>query len=1175
MITALQFIDILEEKDLLPPDLVRLLRDRIQSSPDPVTAVDVAKRLIKMERLTPALAERILTTPYRQPQAEEDDDLGLVPLEDEKPKDEKPEPDELGLAPMDDEPSPPKKETPRPPAAKTKPRKAPKEKPPAEKPPEQAEVPSKLGGSLLDEEMGLSAGEPGGGPLDNLLADTAMDTSLAAEGSPLAPVAGKRRGLRGLFSRKKVPGRKTNVWDSPLMLVGGGTLLGLIILGAILLYLQMRQSGDELLQLANDDYRAGSYTQAIYKYNVYLEKCPGHDGVSLARVRRGLAQLRQAAESGGNWPKSLEVANKVLAKIAPEDDFREARSELASLLPAIAEGLAKKARETLDLKMVTLSREALALVDKYVPKSLRPSTRLDDINASLALAERQISYGKELAKAVAAIGEAVTKSEPGRAYQIRRALLKDYPEAADDLTLQKAMLAISQAEQATVKRVDKPQAAQATERPTPLLATTTLARRETKQEVPADKGQVVFALAEGGAYALDASTGKVLWRRFVGYDVDGRSPAFPPTPVDAKAGSDAILVDAAHNELLRVESASGKLRWRHPLEEPFDAHPVVADGQLLIATRGGRLVSIDLASGESSGYTQLPQQLRVAPAVDARRSSIYQVAEHSNLFVLSSSGGECRQVVYLGHELGSITAGPIVAGGFLIVAENDLASNGRLRVLSLDAEGEAPAGTQVQSLRLKGHVDRPPRVSGSRLLVTTDRAAYYVFELSGTDPKTPLMKVAEITAAGEEGIVHFALFARSRFWIADNQLARYDVQASRGRLVPKWIVDETCGFLMPPEAVGQAVVGVRRKPGVPGVLVAAVDAEEGGRLWQTHLAAHLAAEPIVDTRAGGLTAVTSSGGMYRLDLASVKGQTVVDRPTLAVEMAELGRPLADVIQLGAGRLALSTASGSKQIIVYDPQQTQNRFQRCALPYPLACLPVAFGGGLLAPCRIGQVFLVDPLSSANLMEPFQPRLEAGEKLNWHRPAVADGDTIIMADGAKRLYRLGVKKTPKPHLVALAQVDLDEEIVSSPAVIGTTAYIADAGDTLSAFELPELNRGKQWPLSGKCTWGPTRLGDCVLAASEDELFCLSADQKLRWRIELPHGRLVGAPLALDGKYLLATASGVVWAADPATGKELAKLELGRPLSTGPVAVADQLLLGGQDGSLYRIKRVVGSE
>ncbi len=85
MISALQFVDILEEKDLLPPELVRLLRDRINSSSEPVTAIDVAKRLIAMGRLTSALAERILTASYKQPKVEVDelDELSLAPLEDE------------------------------------------------------------------------------------------------------------------------------------------------------------------------------------------------------------------------------------------------------------------------------------------------------------------------------------------------------------------------------------------------------------------------------------------------------------------------------------------------------------------------------------------------------------------------------------------------------------------------------------------------------------------------------------------------------------------------------------------------------------------------------------------------------------------------------------------------------------------------------------------------------------------------------------------------------------------------------------------------------------------------------------------------------------------------------------------------------------------------------------
>jgi len=63
MISAEQFLDILEQKDLLPGEFIRILRQRVAESIKPVTAVGVARQLIKMGHLTPALAERLLAAP--------------------------------------------------------------------------------------------------------------------------------------------------------------------------------------------------------------------------------------------------------------------------------------------------------------------------------------------------------------------------------------------------------------------------------------------------------------------------------------------------------------------------------------------------------------------------------------------------------------------------------------------------------------------------------------------------------------------------------------------------------------------------------------------------------------------------------------------------------------------------------------------------------------------------------------------------------------------------------------------------------------------------------------------------------------------------------------------------------------------------------------------------------
>jgi hypothetical protein len=86
----------------------------------------------------------------------------------------------------------------------------------------------------------------------------------------------------------------------------------------------------------------------------------------------------------------------------------------------------------------------------------------------------------------------------------------------------------------------------------------------------------------------------------------------------------------------------------------------------------------------------------------------------------------------------------------------------------------------------------------------------------------------------------------------------------------------------------------------------------------------------------------------------------------------------------------------------------------------------------------------------------------------------------------------------------------------------------------------------------------------------LHCLDAEGKLLWQVPLPYGPLAGDPLELDGAYVLAAAVGVIWRIDPATGNELARIETGYPLATGPTLLGEDLLVAGEDGSLYKVPK-----
>src|SRR5690606_20901692 len=118
---------------------------------------------------------------------------------------------------------------------------------------------------------------------------------------PPLPAAAPLAPLKKKFRYYRLP-RGVPAWDSPLILLGGGGLVLLLLIGSFVWWSLGRTSGDQVFAAAEADYSSGAYTQAIHKYDQFLRRFPRHASVSMARVHRGLAQLRVATENGTDWP---------------------------------------------------------------------------------------------------------------------------------------------------------------------------------------------------------------------------------------------------------------------------------------------------------------------------------------------------------------------------------------------------------------------------------------------------------------------------------------------------------------------------------------------------------------------------------------------------------------------------------------------------------------------------------------------------------------------------------------------------------------------------------------------------------------------------------------------------------------------------------------------------------
>jgi len=1232
----------------------------------------LAKRLLRVakERTPPPDAAPAAAPPEKAPPAMETEELGLAPLEEEQDMDLPPleeeqdldlapleeEQDGLGLAPLEEDkpttgpaaakqqgppaakPRQPDKQKPQQPV-KQQPKKAVREKPgqpahgkpvqaapqkPVEKPSEGP--PSAAAGSLIDEELPPLAeeyaGPAGTGPLDGLLADASLAT---AAGSPLAPIVPKKKkGLKGLFTRKrKKRDQKANEWDSSLLLVGGGALLVLVILGVVLVLTLGRETGNDAWGQADGEYRDGNWRQAIDKYTQFIDKFPSHPRAGEAWVKRGLARLREAMPQGTtDWTAALVKAREVLEEISVKTEFKQQQGDASGMLLAIAEGLAGQAREKADPALLDQAEQAVELHANYVAERVWDTGRLARLDELMNLTRLTVECGEKLEQAIDAMVAAGREGNADKAYQIRRDFLKQYAGLSPkdrqrlrlDSRLRDAAVEVSQAQRTAVKWVEKNQPAETAPADTNVEAAVALARPVTTGEAPGVTGHVVVATAGEAAYGLDATTGKVLWRWFLGFDTNLRGPGFPPTLLSEEPESDVLLVAPDRRELLclktRCPEEKDRLRWRFPLGEPFDAHPVIDGGRILLAARSGRLVAIDCRSGESAGYLQLPQELRVAPAVDPDRGLIYQVAEHSDLFVLEmdDAGGGCHQVVHLEHKPGSITVPPVLVAvppmmehNLLLVTENDRSTSCRLRVFRVEQTDEGLSLTEVQQpFRLEGNVNTRPLVEAQKVLVVTDTSGVAIFKLTRTDGEARLRQLVRTTPGDEKHLLRFPVIRGDHFWIADDKLTKYEILGAYERRVFKWSTDENSIFQQPPRIIGETIFHVRRCASMPGVTVTAMGTlkpEEIGeapgdvpRYWETRIAAPPAAAPFPEAEGDKITVVTSAGELYRIDAAAVSGRSVCDEPTAVINPTEIALPVKSVVRVGesihpgGGDLLAISSPGQHPapIALFDMRQ-QNLLVTLLLPDTLACSPAGLGGGMLVPCTSGQVHYLDPRSGRKLSEPFEPApLQPGVEVLWRLPGAAGAKEVVLADGRAGLYLASVEDGPPPDLKAVARAEeLPAPIVSPVAVAASedgarrVAYAVDEAHTLAAFTLPDLARQVVRQLDARCVWGPRAVGGRVMLATEDNwLLCLGADGKIVWQSPLPYGPLAGSPLKTDQGYILAATTGTIWRIDLETGRQIGDaFETGRPLATGPVASGNHLLLGGTDGTLYRVSAACG--
>ena len=647
----------------------------------------------------------------------------------------------------------------------------------------------------------------------------------------------------------------------------------------------------------------GDYRTAIRDFDSFLTGHPEDPRAGKARVLRALSNVRQyVSVSGGTWSTALEAADEMVRQVGALPEFRDERGELAELVIRIGEGLADRARHAADPKALKEAESSISLhaeiagepAPAFLKRSRLPGL-LEDARAAVRKADIR-------AAALAAMDLAISNGSAAGAYKARDELIDRYTDLAQDRELLSRMTQANELIRRAVE-VDLARKRAATSpRREPLGSPTSLVLRSSLERpatVPAP-GSIVYALADGFAYALDAATGAPLWQLPVGL----ASP-FAPQPI---AGDSTVLVvDARHDELLRLDARTGKLIWRHELGEPVESPPLVLGEQLYQVLPGGSLIVMELKSGERRTTVKLGVPLSHAPASDEQGRFLYVLGRRDNLFVLAREGLACLAVEYLGHEEGSLPCQPVRIGRFLIVVENNRPTDSRWLILVLDDEGAKVR--QVQQIDVPGWSWGAPASSGSVIWATGDRGGVEAFALGDYASNSPVRSLARHNPdAASSGPAFGKALSERELWLGAGRSGRFVLDPERGELALQSALGVLGAALAPVQWAGRRVVLTFQYPQVGGTLLVGVDPVSGSLAWQTVLGSHWPTPLQHPPRGDALETLGQNGHLSVLSVDQLQSGGFVE--ILLPRAGETSLPSGTVLRLaGDGRESLVLAPG--------------------------------------------------------------------------------------------------------------------------------------------------------------------------------------------------------------------------------------------------------------------------
>jgi outer membrane protein assembly factor BamB len=957
--------------------------------------------------------------------------------------------------------------------------------------------------------------------------------------------------------------------------IGLGTGALILLLASVTIWLIIgRTRSRQLYDLAQEEMKAGKYTQSIRLFKEFLDKYPRNNLAPEAKANLWRSQILTEIDGGvPAWEKGVKRLEEFIVEYREHPDFKNLQKDIREYSKQIALGTAADAEKNRTRALLPVAKNARRILERYPPKKGTSEKLRKQIRTAYENAEAAIVKQEKLDETIASVAKSLKAGNTQEALATRLRLLARYPELEGEKTLGKTLPQILKSERELVARTEPNRDALTTEQRVGLPLAATIAFHSRPRSDGDSDGRAAFIVAKDCCYGIDAVTGRPLWRRVI-----GRDTPFSPLPVSTVRGTQVVetllLFESASQNLSLVELRSGKLLWRQPLGERPSGPPRLHEGQIYLATASRHLFAIEVESGRIVTRLEFPQAVLGPPALVGETDRLVIAGEQGVCYTLSIRPLECSRVSYTGHQPSSIESPLVEMGPLLLIAENADRSC-LLRVI--DASAESGRVRQVASYSLKGQVRDRAIIRGKDLFVPFEAEQLAAFTVTNPDDvadSDETTALAFVDAHAEKEPVSTPIFLTAG---SDGQLWMASTALRKLRLTSRKIQTEPASaapgeFTQPLQSSGNDFFIARKLPlgGAVFFSHAARSNLEGN--WSTVLGAKILATIPADS--GSFVCVTEGGSVFRVQQSQLVSGAFLTKESDLIDLPENTSTVLKATALGNGQIAVWI--GGKQPTLWTVNKLGLVDRMWKLEEELQTAPVLLSAGIVLPYR-GRIAIQRIQPGAAPVRDFRAAAGGEEPPRWRQLLALDETRLVAVDSLGRMSGVRYVTTSVPELSQIRSIEFGQPIDGPVTLANGKLAVADAGRRLQIFNASNLESSGEVALEAAATNAPWIIADRLyVETGRNTLNCyrLALKGKPIWSIPLGGASLSGAPLHIGEALIVATIDGRVRLTDVATGKILRTADAGQALVSGPRKVGSLHLVPTSDGSLYRLDSLLGS-